>query len=65
MIFTNECQYCGRKYLKPRDSLNVLMTKYCNSCYEYLNTDECIANGEGVADESGIWGEALFEKIML
>ena len=65
MTFNNCCKECQRKVLNPRDSLNVLMTGYCNDCFEHLGSDECIANSEGVADESGLWGEALFEKVML
>ena len=65
MNIYRECQHCGRTHLKPKDSLNVLMSKYCNSCYEYLNSNDSIARGEGVSDESGIWKEIGFEKIML
>ena len=63
MTFNNQCKECNRKFLSPKDSLSVLMTGYCNSCHEYLNSNESIAFREGVADESGIL--IKFEMITL
>ena len=48
---TNYCLECGKKHLKPKDSLSVIMTGYCCDCWEYINSDDYIARYNGVSDE--------------